>query len=75
MSTVYYLMMGLSRTSGQYWTSMSILALLAANADIIGHLVAVLTPDISVAFPVLSVMMTLVLAFCGFVVQDIPVYW
>ena len=67
MGSAYYFMVGLQLTPGKFWSAQTLMIFTALNAATTGHIVGVLTPHLNYAFPVMCVLVTMMLSFCGFI--------
>jgi ABC-type multidrug transport system permease subunit len=66
----YYLLVGFQRTAVKFWYAMAFMVLTAVNAATAGLLVGLLTPNLDMAFPLLCLVCTVLLSFCGFMGEE-----
>ena len=70
----FYAATGLQAGALHAGRALALLCLSAVSASTLGQLIGVLTPSLHVAFPALTGVLTLELAFCGYIVQRVPVW-
>jgi ABC-type multidrug transport system permease subunit len=67
VGSAFYFLVGLQLTPAKFWSAQALMVLTALNAATTGHIVGVLTPHLNYAFPLMCVVVTMMLTFCGFI--------
>lgn len=67
VGSIFYFIVGLQASAVKFWQAMLVMVLCGINSSTVGHLVAVLTPNLSYAFPLLTVVCTMCMSFCGYI--------